>query len=169
MNFHRWKCSEVSGKIVWFEAAGFVHCFTLQKLGGHGGDGDGGLASEGLEGSAVDDLFAILFLKLEPHPEHIATVRRSDGADGIGISHLADILGIGKGLLGAVFEIAHGENLREDTEFTRAGSLFPKVFKSELADCKSTCNRVKRRGVSDLGALGAITSSFQLFEISGDI
>ena len=37
---------------------GFLDGFALQEFGGHGGDGDGGLAAEGLEGGTVDDFLA---------------------------------------------------------------------------------------------------------------
>ena len=108
MDFHRGEGPEVAGEVVGGEILGFFNRFALEEFGGHGGDGDGRLAAEGLEGGAVDDLLAVLFGEFEPHAEHVPTIDRSSGAHGIGVFHLAQIAGVGDGLAGSRFKVLGG-------------------------------------------------------------
>lgn len=105
MNFHGRKRTEISGEVVGFQVSGFLGGFPFEKFGGHGGHSDGGLTSECLKRGAVDDFLAILFGELEPHAEHVAAIRRADGADAIGVLHFAHILRGGHGMTGFVFEV----------------------------------------------------------------
>lgn len=105
MDFHGGEGAEVAGKIVGGEVLGFLDGLALEEFGGHGGDGDGGLAAEGLEGGAVDDLLAVLLSELQPHAEHIPAIDGAGRADGIGVRHFPEVAGIGDGLAGAFFEV----------------------------------------------------------------
>jgi len=104
MNLHGRKRSKISGEFIGFQIAGLIHRFPLEEFGRHGGHGDGSLASEGLEGGTIDDLFSVLLGVFEPHSEHISAVGRSDGSDTIGVFHFTDILGLGEGFPRAVFK-----------------------------------------------------------------
>jgi hypothetical protein len=49
-----------------------------------------------------------LLAELEPHADHVTTVGTADGADSIGIRHLAHILRVPDGIVDFVFEgVAH--------------------------------------------------------------
>ena len=114
MDFHWGKRAELSGEFVGFEVAGLLGSLAFEKFGCHGCDGNGGLTSEGLKGSTVDDFFSVFFGELKPHPEHVSAVGRTDGSHAVGILHFTDILRRGEGVAGFVFEIvAHGQKLIE--------------------------------------------------------
>ena len=107
MDFHRRKSAEIAGEIVCAEMACFIGCFPFEQLGGDRGDRDCCLATEGLEGSAFDHFFPVLFGKLEPHPHHVATIGRADRANGIRIGHLPLILRVGQGRIDPLIKIIH--------------------------------------------------------------
>lgn len=106
MDLHGWKGAEGGGEFLGAELEGFFTGFALDETGGHAGDGDGGLAAEGLEGGFVDDFAAVDLFVFEPHPEHVATIGTADGADGIGIGHFTEVFGVGEGGLEGGF--VHG-------------------------------------------------------------
>jgi hypothetical protein len=106
VDLHRRKWAEGGGEFLGAELQGFFAGFALDETGGHAGDGDGGLAAEGLEGGFVDDFATVDLFVFEPHPEHVATIGTADGADGIGIGHFTEVFGVGEGGLEGGF--VHG-------------------------------------------------------------
>ncbi len=104
MDFHGREGAEGSAEIGAGKVEGFFGGFAGDQLCSDAGDGDGGLAAEGLEGGAVDDAAAILVLEFDPHAEHIAAIGAADGTDGVGVGEFAEVFGVGDGLLDALLE-----------------------------------------------------------------
>ena len=103
MNFHRWQRSQWASEFGGGEVLRLFDGFSFEEFGGHTGDGQGGLAAERLEAGAIDDFFPIDFGEFEPEAQHIAAIGGADGADGIGVGHFTDVLGVGDGLLEGSF------------------------------------------------------------------
>ena len=104
MDLHRRQRAERGAEIGAGEVEGLVGGLAGDQFGGDAGDGDGGLAAEGLECGAVDDAAAILVLELDPHPQHVAAIGAADGADGVGVGHFAEVFRVGDGVLDALLE-----------------------------------------------------------------
>jgi len=98
MNFHGWKRTEARCEIFAGKSHRFFHSFAADQLSGEAGDGYGRFATERLETGAVDHLFAVFLLELDPHSDHIAAIRTTNRANGIGALHLAHIFRVGDGV-----------------------------------------------------------------------
>ena len=108
MDLHRRQRAELAGEFLNGEVFRLLRRFSAQQFGGHRRHGDGRLAAERLERSAVDDALAVLFGEFQPHPQHVAALGRADRAHGVGILDFPLVLGIGEGFLDFGFERTHG-------------------------------------------------------------
>ena len=107
VNFHRRQRTEIAGEVLGGKRASFFDGFSFQQFCRHRRHGNGGLAAEALKTRAIDDLLAVLFGELQPHPQHVAAIGRADCADAIGIGHFSLILRIAQRLADIFFKIAH--------------------------------------------------------------
>src|SRR5437868_1439344 len=105
MNLHRGERSELSSQLFSLEGEGFFSSFALDQFSGKAGHGDGSLATEGLEGGPIDDLFAFFLLKLNPEPEHFPAFGIAHCADGIRIGQFYHILRIAHRFSDSLFHI----------------------------------------------------------------
>lgn len=103
MDFHRGKRAEGCGKIFIGHRERFGRRFSFDQFRGHTGDGNGGLASEGLERGLVDHAASIFVAELNPHPQHVSAVATASGSDGIRFRHFPEIFGIPNGLVDFFF------------------------------------------------------------------
>ena len=106
MDSDRRQSSERGGKFLSRHGLGFRHGFAGEQLSGHAGYGNGGLAAKRLKRRAIDHFTAILFLELDPHAQHIATIGAPDRANGVGILHFTHVLRILDGLGDFRFQVA---------------------------------------------------------------
>ncbi len=127
VDFHGGEGSEVGGEFLGGEVACLFGCFALEEAGCDGGDGDGGLAAEGLEGGAVDDALAVFFGEFEPEAHHVATFGGADGSYGVGIFHFALVLGVGELGLDILVEVVHGG---DQADFLRSAIMTPWMVSS---------------------------------------
>ena len=105
MDFHRGKRAEGGGKIFVGHRQGFRGGFPFDQFRGHAGNGNGGLASEGLESGLIDHAAAIFVAELDPHPEHVTAVATAGRSDGVGSGHFTEVFGIANRLVDFFFRI----------------------------------------------------------------